>query len=109
MIWTKFGLFRGYYLGQVGVIIWAKVFLAYCYSGFKRCSAHAVSFCVLCCPVFRQLCKLAFSAIMCQNCFFFTFSCFEFDLKISLFGLAKHNKIGVIRFFFVFLSLKEKQ
>ena len=24
--WAKFGLFRGYYLGLEGVILWAKVF-----------------------------------------------------------------------------------
>ena len=29
IIWAKFGHFRCYYLGQVGVIIWAKLFLAY--------------------------------------------------------------------------------
>ena len=34
IIWAKFGPFRGYYRGQVGVIIWAKVFLANRYSGF---------------------------------------------------------------------------
>ena len=28
VIWAKFGLFMGYFLGQVGVIIWAKVILA---------------------------------------------------------------------------------
>ena len=36
IVWARFGRFRGYYLGQVGVVIWAKVFLAYFYSGFKR-------------------------------------------------------------------------
>ena len=36
IIWAKFGHFRCYYVGQVGVIIWAKLFLAYKNSGFKR-------------------------------------------------------------------------
>ena len=42
IIWAKFGHFRCYYLGQVGVIIWAKLFLAYKNSGFKRFFAHTV-------------------------------------------------------------------
>ena len=42
IIWAKFGHFRCYYLGQVGVIIWAKLFLAYKTSGFKRFFAHTV-------------------------------------------------------------------
>ena len=42
IIWAKFGHFRCYYLGQVGVIIWAKLFLAYENSGFKRFFAHTV-------------------------------------------------------------------
>ena len=46
IIWAKFGHFRCYYLGQVGVIIRAKLFLAYTNSGFKRFLAHTVS--ILC-------------------------------------------------------------
>ena len=42
IIWAKFGHFRCYYLGQVGVMIWAKLFLAYKNSGFKRFLAHTV-------------------------------------------------------------------
>ena len=42
IIWAKFGHFRCYYLGQVGVIIWAKLFLGYKNSGFKRFFAHTV-------------------------------------------------------------------
>ena len=42
IIWAEFGLFRCYYLGQVGVIIWAKLFLAHKNSGFKRFFAHTV-------------------------------------------------------------------
>ena len=46
IIWAKFGHFRCYYLGQVGVIIWAKLFLAYKNSGFKRFLHTQLSFCV---------------------------------------------------------------
>ena len=42
IFWAKFGHFRCYYLGQVGVIIWAKLILAYKNSGFKRFLAHTV-------------------------------------------------------------------
>ena len=42
IIWAKFGHFRCYDLGQVGVIIWAKLFLAYKNRGFKRFFAHTV-------------------------------------------------------------------
>ena len=47
IIWAKFGHFRCYYLGQVGVIIWAKLFLANKNSGFKQFLWHTqLSFCV---------------------------------------------------------------
>ena len=46
IIWAKFGRLRCYYLGQVGVIIWAKLFLAYKNSGFKRFWHTQLSFCV---------------------------------------------------------------
>ena len=52
LFWAKFGHFRFYYLGQVGVIIWAKLFFAYKNSGFKRFLAHThteLSFCVFFC------------------------------------------------------------
>ena len=43
IVWAKFGHFRGYYLGQVGVVIWAKVILADFYTGFNRSSGHSVN------------------------------------------------------------------
>ena len=56
IIWAKFGHFRCYYLGQVGVIIWAKLFLAYKNSGFKRYLAHTVIIlCFFLCPIIWQL------------------------------------------------------
>ena len=36
IIWAKFGHFRCYYLGQVGVIIRAKFVFILFYSGFRR-------------------------------------------------------------------------
>ena len=50
IIWAKFGHFRCYYLGQVGVIIWAKFFLAYKNSGFKRFLHTHLSFSVFFVP-----------------------------------------------------------
>ena len=50
IIWAKFGHFRCYYLGQVGVIIWAKLFLAYNNSGFKRFLHTQLSFSVFFVP-----------------------------------------------------------
>ena len=60
IIWAKFGHFRCYYLGQVGVIIWAKLFLAYKNSGFKRFFAHTVIIlCFFLCPIIWQLSKIS--------------------------------------------------
>ena len=42
IVWAKFGPLRGSYLGQVGVIIWAKVIYSLLYSGFKQFFAHSV-------------------------------------------------------------------
>ena len=50
IIWAKFGHFRCYYLGQVGVIIWAKLFLAYKNSGFKQFLHTQLSFSVFFVP-----------------------------------------------------------
>ena len=49
IIWSKFGGARGYYLVQVGVIMWSTfVCLSYFYSGVKRFLHTQLSFCVLC-------------------------------------------------------------
>ena len=47
IVWARFGPFRGYYLGQVGVIIWGKIILAnfmVVSSDFCTSSYHFVSF-----------------------------------------------------------------
>ena len=50
IIWAKFGHFRCYYLGQVGVIIWAKLFLAYKIGVSSDFWHTQLSFCVFFVP-----------------------------------------------------------
>ena len=62
IIWAKFGHFRCYYVGQVGVIIWAKLFLAYKNRVFKRFLAHTVIIlCFFCAQWSGSYLKTAFS------------------------------------------------
>ena len=77
IIWAKFGHFRCYYLGQVGVTIWAKLFLAYKNSGSKRFLAHTVIILCFLCPIIWQLSKNSFSFFQkgCKN-WVFQFSVF---------------------------------
>ena len=75
IIWAKFGHFRCYYLGQVGIIIWAKLFLAYKNRGFKRFLAHTV---IILCS--KKGAKIGF----------FNFLCFKFKIwKFSFFRSVK--------------------
>ena len=68
IIWAKFGHFRCYYLGQVGVIIWAKLFLAYKSSGFKRFFAHTIIIlCFFCVQLSGNYLKIAFFKKGCKN------------------------------------------
>ena len=60
IIWAKFGHFRCYYLGQVGVIIWANLFLAYKNSGFKRFLHTQLSFSFFCAQLSGSYLKIAF-------------------------------------------------
>ena len=46
IIWSKFGLLRGHYLVQGGVIIWSKLFSHYKNGGFRRFCFAQLSFCV---------------------------------------------------------------
>ena len=99
MLWSyylaKFGHFRCYYLGQVGVIIWAKLFLASKIRGFKLFLAHTHS----CHFVFSdaQLSgnfqKIAFFKKRVQKLGFSNFSVLSSFFENSLFlGLLKHYK-----------------
>ena len=69
ILWAKFGHFRCYYLGQVGVIIWAKLFLAYkivVSSDFWH--THTVIICVFfCAQLSGSYLKLPFSKKGCKN------------------------------------------
>ena len=71
IIWAKFGLFRGYNLGQVGAIFLAKVTLAYSHSGLKRCFAHSVIVLCFFCPIIKQVSENSVfcSKIVCQTIF----------------------------------------
>ena len=92
IIWAKFGHFRCYYLGQVGFIIWAKLFLAYKNSGFKRFVAHTVI--ILCFLFGAQLSgsylKIAFLKKRVATIGFFKFLCFKLIFgNFSFFRFAK--------------------
>ena len=81
IIWAKFGHFRCYYLGQVGVIIWAKLFLAYENSGFKRFLRTQLSFCVFfLCPIIWQLSKNSLFQKKGAKIGFFNYLCFKFKM-----------------------------
>ena len=95
IIWAKFSHFRCYYLGQAGVIIWAKLFLAYKNSGFKRFLAHTVV--ILCFFFCAQLSgnypKIAFFKKRVQKLGFSIFCVLSLKFEISPFlGLLKHYK-----------------
>ena len=104
-IWSKFGPFRGYYLVQVGVIIWSKFVLAYLYSGFKPFFAHSVLIlCAFFVPNFFVFKK------GCNNWFFFKFLCFKFNFwKVSFLCLLKHYKIEVSNIFVFVVARDEKK
>ena len=86
IIWAKFGHFRCYYLGQVGVIIWAKLFLAYKNSGFKRFLAHTVIIlCFFLCPIIWQLSKNSLFQKRVQKLGFSIFCVLSLKFENSLF------------------------
>ena len=90
IIWAKFVHFRCYYLGQVGVIIWAKLFLAYKNSGFKRFLHTQLSFSVFLCPIIWQLSKNSLFQKMGAKIGFFKFLCLKLIFgKFSFFRFAK--------------------
>ena len=111
IIWAKFGQFRCYYLGQVGVIIWAKLFLAYKNSGFKRFLHTQLSFSVsFCAQLPGSYLKIAFFKKWVQKLGFFKFLCFKLIFgQLSFLGLLKHYKNRGFSRFLCFLFLKEKK
>ena len=93
IIWAKFGHFRCYDLGQVGVIIWAKLFLAYKNSGFKRFLHTQLSFCVFfCAQLSGNYLEIAFFKKRVQKLGFSNFCVKLVFGKFSFLGLIKHYK-----------------
>ena len=93
-VWAKFGHFRCSYLGQVGVIIWAKLFLANKNRGFKRFLAHTVIILCFCCAQLSgSYLKIAFLKKRVQKLGFSIFCALSLKFENSLFlGLLKHYK-----------------
>ena len=88
MIWSKFGPFRGYYLVQVGVIIWSKFVFQPIFtivSGAFETLSHL--FVCFLCPIIWQFSKLAFFKK--KKGAFFKVLCFKFNFESSLFMFAK--------------------
>ena len=86
IIWAKFGHFRCYYLGQVGVIIWAKLFLAYKNRGFKRfLGTHSYHFVFFLCPIIWQLSKNSLFQKRVQKLGFSIFCVLSLNFENSLF------------------------
>ena len=77
-----------------GVIIWAKLFLAFKNSGFKRFLAHTVIILCFCCAQISDNClKIAFLKKGCKKIGFFNFLCFNLKFwNFSFSGLLKHCK-----------------
>ena len=76
-----------YYLGQVGVIIWAKVCLAYVYRGFRRFLDTQSSFCAFV-ALLAGIYGLFVSEIVSQNVFL-NFLVLSLMWRISVFSIAK--------------------
>ena len=54
-VWAKFGLLKGYYVGQVGLVSGPRSFLVYFYSGFKRLLHIQLSFHVYFLPCYQAI------------------------------------------------------
>ena len=91
IIGAKFGHLKGYYLGQVRVIIWAKfVFGLNFYIGFRRFLQTQLSFCVFWCPIISQFSKnCLFSKKRVQKLGFSIFSVLSLNFENSLFWFAQ--------------------
>ena len=84
LIWGRFGLLRGYYLGQVGVIIWTKEIFGLFYSGFKRLVHIQLSFCFL--PSYLPPLSLYISLPLSLSIsLLFSFGCFSSFLLLLFF------------------------
>ena len=61
IIWAKFGILKGYYLGQARVIIWAKFVLHYKNRGFRRLFCSVIILYFFCAQLSCSSLKIAFS------------------------------------------------
>ena len=116
IIWSKFGVFKCYYLVQVGVFkcyyLVQVCFLTYKNSGFKRFGLHTqLSFCVFfLCPIIWQFSKNSLFQKKGAKIGFFNFQCFKYKIwKFSFFGLLKHYKNRGFSIVLCFLLLREKK
>ena len=93
------------------VIIWAKLFLAYKNSGFKRFLAHTVIIlCFFCAQLSGNFLKIAFFKKRVQKLGFSNFSVLSSFLKWSFLGLLKHYKNrGFSRFLCFFVVEREEK
>ena len=84
--WSKFGVFKCYYLVQVGVFkcyyLVQVCFLTYKNSGFKRFGLHTqLSFCVFfLCPIIWQFSKNSLFQKKGAKIGFFNFQCFKYKI-----------------------------
>ena len=110
IIWAKFGHFRCYYLGQVGVIIWAKLFWTYkkvVSSDFLRTQLSFSFFGAQLCGSYL---KIAFLKKWVQKLGFSNFCVLSKFLENSLFlGLLKDYKNRGFSRFLCFLLLNKKK
>ena len=95
IIWSKFGDFKSYYLVQVSVIIWSKMFWAYVYSGFELFLQTQISFCVFWVPNYDPIFQKSFQKMVPNGFIVFRILCCMFNIwKTSSFRLPKHKNRG---------------
>ena len=115
IIWSKFGVFKCYYLVQVGVFkcyyLVQVCFLTYKNSGFKRFGLHTqLSFCVFfCAQLSGNFPKIAFFKKRVQKLGFSIFSVLSIKFENSFFGLLKHYKNRGFSIFCVFCCWERRK
>ena len=85
-------LVSGPSLAFSGAIVWAKVTLAYFYSGFKRFLHIQLSFLCVCFFV-KNIFLLSVFQKLCLKLFVFKFQVFEFNIEKLTFSLLERYKI----------------
>ena len=109
IIWAKFGVLKGYYLGQARVVIWAEFVFALknrCFGPSFFCSVIILCFF----PVICQFSKNSLFQKKGAKLGFSKFLCFKLNIwKLSFLGLLKHYKIGVSADVCVFCCWKRRK